>query len=70
MSILRNLLLIFKMCIYSARTTDFLNISHILIFIKDIKDTKKKSCGNDTKRRKNFNEKWKCFSKLTAVTNF
>ena len=47
--ILNHLLLIFKMYIYNARTTGYLNISHLLIYIKDIK---KKLCENDAKRRK------------------
>ena len=54
--ILNHLLLIFKMYIYNARTTGYLNISHLLIYIKDIK---KKLCENDAKRRKKFNKKWK-----------
>ena len=59
--ILNHLLLIFKMHIYNARTKGYLNISHLLIHIKDIKDTKKKLCENDAKRRKKFNKKWKMF---------
>ena len=55
--ILNHLLLIFKMHIYNARTTGYLNISYLLIYIKDIKDTKKKLCENDAKRRKKFNKK-------------
>ena len=50
--ILNHLLLIFKMYIYNARTTGYLNISHLLIHIKDIKDIEKKLCENDAKRRK------------------
>ena len=50
---------IFNMYIYNARTTGYLNISHLLIYIKGIKDTEKKLCENDAKRRKNFNKKWK-----------
>ena len=50
--ILDHLLRIFKMYIYNARTTGYLNISHLLIYIKGIKD-------NDAKRRKKINKKWK-----------
>ena len=50
--ILNHLLLIFKMYIYNARTTGYLNISHQLIYVKGIKDTEKKVCENDAKRRK------------------
>ena len=57
--ILNQLLLIFKMYIYNARTTGYLNISHLLIYIKGIKNTKKKPYENDAERRKNFNKKWK-----------
>ena len=41
--VLNHLLLIFKMYIYNARTTGYLNISHLLIYIKGIKDTEKKT---------------------------
>ena len=47
------LLLIFKMYIYNARTIGYLNINYLLIHIKGIKDTEKKLCENDAKRRKN-----------------
>ena len=57
--ILNHLLLIFKMYIYNARTTGYLNISHLLIYIKGIKDTEKKLCESNAKRRKKFNKKWK-----------
>ena len=57
--ILNHLLLIFKMYVYNAKTIGYLNISHLLIFIKGIKDTEKKLCDNDAKRRKQFNKKWK-----------
>ena len=57
--ILNHLLLIFKMCIYNAITTGYLNISHLLIYNKGIKDTEKKLCKNDAKRRNRFNKKWK-----------
>ena len=39
--ILKHLLIIFKMYIYNARTTGYLNISHLQKYIKGIKDTKK-----------------------------
>ena len=48
--ILNDLLLIFKMFIYNAGTTDYLNISHLLKFIKGIKDTEKKLSENDAKK--------------------
>ena len=57
--ILNHLLFIFKMHIYNARTTGYLNINNLLTYIKGIKDTKKKLCENDGKRRKKFNKKWK-----------
>ena len=57
--ILNHLLLIFKMYIYNARTASYLNISHLLIYIKGIKDIEKKLCENDAKRRKKLNKKWK-----------
>ena len=57
--ILNPLLLIFKMYIYNTRTIGYLNISHLLIYIKGIKDIKKKLGENDAKRRNKFNKKWK-----------
>ena len=60
-SILNHLLLIFKMYIYNARTTGYLNISHLLIYIKGIKDTEKKLCENNAKRRKNLTRSGKMF---------
>ena len=57
--ILNHLLLIFKMCSYNAKTTYYLNKSHLLIYIKGIKDTEKKLCENNVKRRKKINKKWK-----------
>ena len=57
--ILNNFLLISKIYIYNARKTGYLNISHLPIYIKDIKDTKKKLCENNAKRRKKINKKWK-----------
>ena len=53
--ILNRLPLIFIMYINNARTTGYLNISFLLIYIKDIKDTEK----NNAKRRTKFNKKWK-----------
>ena len=54
-----HLLLIFKMYSYSARATVVFNLCNLLIYIKGIKDTKKKkNCENDAKRRK-FNKEWK-----------
>ena len=55
--ILNHLLLIFKMYIYNARTAGYLNISHLLIYIKGIKDNEKKRCENNAKRRKKCNNK-------------
>ena len=49
--ILNHLLLIFKMYVYTARTTGYLNKSHLLIYIKGIKYTKEKLCENNAKRR-------------------
>ena len=54
-----HLLLFSKMYIFDARTTGYLNISHLLTYIKGIKDTEKKLCENDAKRRKKYNKKWK-----------
>ena len=51
--ILNQLFFVFKMYIYSARTTGDLNISHLLIYIKGIKNIEKKLCENDAKRKKN-----------------
>ena len=36
------LLIVFKMIIYNAKTTGYLNISHLLIYIKGIKEIEKK----------------------------
>ena len=41
--ILNHLLLAFKMYIYNARTTGYLNISHLLIYIKDIRTPRRMS---------------------------
>ena len=57
--VLKHLLFIFKMYIYTARTTAYLNMSHLLIYIKGIKDTEKKLCENDAKKRKKIDKKWK-----------
>ena len=56
--ILNHLLLIFKMYIYNARTRGYFNVSHLLVYIKSIKDIEKKLCQNDAKRRKKFIKKW------------
>ena len=56
---LNDLLFISKMYIYNARTTGYLNINHLLIYIKGIRDTEKERCENDAKRRKKFSKKWK-----------
>ena len=45
------------MYIYNARTAGYLNINHLLIYIKGIKDSQKKLCENGAKRRKKFNKK-------------
>ena len=37
----------------------YLNISHLLIYTKGIKDTEKKLCENDAKKEKKINKKWK-----------
>ena len=59
--ILNNLLLIFKIYIYNVRKTGYLNISHLLIYIKGINDTKKKLCENNAKRRKKLTKSGKMF---------
>ena len=41
------------MYIYNARTIGYLNIIHLLIYIKGIKNIEKKLCENDAKRKKN-----------------
>ena len=46
------------MYIYNARITGYLNISHLLIYIKDIKSIEKKLCESDAKRKKKINKKW------------
>ena len=56
------------MYIYNARTTGYLNISHLLIDTKGIKNIEKKLCENDAKRRKKIQQEMeKCFNKLTEV---
>ena len=68
---LNQLLLIFKMCIYNARTTGYLKISHLLIYIKGTKDTERKLCENDAKRRKKFSKRRKnVLINLLKLTNF
>ena len=59
--VLSHLLLNFKMHVYNARTTGSLSISHLLIYIKGIKDTEKKLCENNAKRRKNLTRSGKMF---------
>ena len=39
---------------YHTRATGYLNISRLLIYIKGIKDTEKKLCENDAKKRKKY----------------
>ena len=69
--ILNQLLLIFKMYISNARTTGYLSISYLLIYITGIKDTAKKLCENNAKRRKKFDKKWKNVSiNLLKLNNF
>ena len=55
------------MYIYNARTTDYLNVSHLLIHIKSIKNIEKKLSENDAKRKKTPIRNGKCFNKLTEV---
>ena len=56
--ILNKFLLISKIYIYNARKTGYLNISDLMIYVKGIKDTKKKLCENNAKRKK-INKKLK-----------
>ena len=56
---LNHLLLIFKMYMYNSRTAVYLNISHLLLYIKSVKDTEKKLYNNCAKRNKKINKKWK-----------
>ena len=56
--ILNHLLLIFKMYIYNARTRGYLNVSHLLMYTKSIKDIEKKLCENDAKKIKKFIKNW------------
>ena len=71
--ILNHLPFIFKIYIYKARRTGYLNISHLLMYvhiyiyihIKGIKE--KKLCENDAKRRRKFNKKKIIHNKLTEV---
>ena len=53
---------LFSKCVSAmcnARTTGYLNRSHLLIYIECINDTKKKILENNAKRRNKFNKKWK-----------
>ena len=59
--VLSHLLLNFKMHVYNARTTGSLSISHLLIYIKGIKDTEKKLCENNAKRKKKLTRSGKMF---------
>ena len=59
--ILNHLLLIFKILIYNARATDHLNISYLLIYIKDIKNIEMKLYENDAKRKRNLIRNGKMF---------
>ena len=59
--ILNHLLLSFKMYIYNARTTGYLNISHLLIEDTKIKDTKKKLCESMQKGEKSLTRNGKMF---------
>ena len=51
-----------KSAISNLRTTGYLYISHLLIYIKGIKDTENKLCVHDGRRRKKLNKDWKIFS--------
>ena len=53
--ILNHLLLVFKMYIYNARATGYLNISHLLIYIKGITTPKRMSekCKKEKKIPRN-----------------
>ena len=53
--ILNKFLLISKLYIYNARETGYLNISHLLIYIKGLKYIRKKLCENNARRRKKIN---------------
>ena len=46
---LKPLAIYFQMYIYNARATGYLNISHLLIYIKGIKNVEKKLCEKDAK---------------------
>ena len=59
--ILNHLLLILKMYIYNARSTDYLNISHLLVYVKGMKDTEKKLCESNGKRKKKLTRNGKMF---------
>ena len=59
--ILNHLLIILKMYIYNARTASCFNIRHLLIYIKGIKDTKKKLCKNKAKWTKKITRSGKIF---------
>ena len=61
--ILNHLQFIFKIYICNARTICYLNISHLLLYIKDIKDTEKKLCEGNAERIRKVIKKWKNFLK-------
>ena len=58
------------MYIYNARTTSYLNISNLLIYIKGIKDTEKKLCENDAKVKKINKKMEKRLINQVMLTNF
>ena len=53
--------LVFKMYLYNARKRGYLNKSHLLIYIKGIRDKEKKLCENDAKSRKRRKRNGKMF---------
>ena len=56
-----HLLLICKIYIYNVGATGYLNMTHLLIYIKGIKDKEKKLCENNAKRRKKLTRSGKMF---------
>ena len=42
-----------------CKNKGYLNISHLLKYLKGKKDTEKKLCENNAQGRKKFNKKWK-----------
>ena len=56
---------------YNSRTAVYLNISHLLLYIKSVKDAEKKLYNNCAKRNKKINKKWKnVVMNGLNVTNF